>query len=122
MLLEWASLQEKYLQCYEADVFRALVWLSPCVIDYWILLDSKVHGANMGPIWGRQDRGGPHVGPINVAIWAVYQKYSFYPRPVLALGIADIAKTFGPLPDRRNNKHGENSGFTGPPKVLQDIF
>ena len=25
--------------------------------------DSKVLGANMGPIWGRQDPGGPHVGP-----------------------------------------------------------
>ena len=25
--------------------------------------DSKVHGANMGPIWGRQDPGVPHVGP-----------------------------------------------------------
>ena len=23
----------------------------------------------MGPIWGRQDPGGPHVGPINLAIW-----------------------------------------------------
>ena len=23
----------------------------------------------MGPIWGRQDRGGPHVGPMNFAIW-----------------------------------------------------
>ena len=23
----------------------------------------------MGPIWGRQDPGGPHVGPINFAIW-----------------------------------------------------
>ena len=31
--------------------------------------DSKVHGANMGPIWGRQDPGGPHVGPMNVDIW-----------------------------------------------------
>ena len=27
-------------------------------------LNSKVHGANMGPIWGRQDPGGPHVGPM----------------------------------------------------------
>ena len=27
--------------------------------------DGKVHGANMGPIWGRQDPGGPHVGPMN---------------------------------------------------------
>ena len=25
--------------------------------------DSKVHGDNMGPNWGRQDPGGPHVGP-----------------------------------------------------------
>ena len=31
--------------------------------------DSKVRGANMGPIWGRQDPGGPHVGPMNFAIW-----------------------------------------------------
>ena len=31
--------------------------------------DSKVHGANMGPIWGRQDPGGPHVGPMNFTIW-----------------------------------------------------
>ena len=33
--------------------------------------DSKVHGANMGPIWGRQDPGGTHVGPMNFAIWGV---------------------------------------------------
>ena len=31
--------------------------------------NSKVNGANMGPIWGRQDPGGPHVGPKNFAIW-----------------------------------------------------
>ena len=31
--------------------------------------DSKVHGANMGPIWGRQDPGGPHVDRMNFAIW-----------------------------------------------------
>ena len=34
--------------------------------------DSKVHGANMGPIWGRQGPGGPHVGPMNFAIWGLY--------------------------------------------------
>ena len=32
-------------------------------------LDTKVHGANMGPIWGRQDPDGRHVGPMNLAIW-----------------------------------------------------
>ena len=30
---------------------------------------SKVRGANVGPIWGRQHPGGPHVGPMNFAIW-----------------------------------------------------
>ena len=33
--------------------------------------DSKVQGANMGPIWGRQDPGGPHIGPMNLAIWVI---------------------------------------------------
>ena len=31
--------------------------------------ESKVDGANMGPIWGRQDLGGPHVSPMNFVIW-----------------------------------------------------
>ena len=31
--------------------------------------DSKVHVANMGPTWGRQDPGGTHVGHMNLAIW-----------------------------------------------------
>ena len=33
--------------------------------------DSKNHGANVGLIWGGQDPGGPHVGPINFVIWVV---------------------------------------------------
>ena len=35
---------------------------------------SKDHGVNMGPIWGRQDPGGPHVGPMNFAIWVPFDK------------------------------------------------
>ena len=31
-------------------------------------LIASVIGVNMGPIWGRQDPGGPHVGPRNFAI------------------------------------------------------
>ena len=31
--------------------------------------DSKDPGANMGPIWGRQDPDGPYVGPRNFPIW-----------------------------------------------------
>ena len=30
-----------------------------------------VHGANMGPIWDRQGPGGPHIGPMNFAIWDI---------------------------------------------------
>ena len=33
--------------------------------------DSKVHGADMGPTWLRQDPGGPHVDPMNLAIWGI---------------------------------------------------
>ena len=40
-------------------------------IPWKTIPDSKVHGANMGPIWGRQDPGGPHVGPMNFAIFAI---------------------------------------------------
>ena len=44
--------------------------------------DSKVHGANIGPIWGRQDPGGPMLAPMNLAIWAILRndrkcKYAF---------------------------------------------
>ena len=31
--------------------------------------DSKVHGAYIGSTWGRQVPGGPHVGPMILAIW-----------------------------------------------------
>ena len=46
--------------------------------------DSKVHEAYMGPTWGRQDPGGPHVGPVNLAIWVALddvKKYVFTCRP-----------------------------------------
>ena len=39
--------------------------------DTFVTPDSKVHGANMGPIWGRQDPGGPHVRPMNLVVWDV---------------------------------------------------
>ena len=36
---------------------------------------NKVHGANMGPISGRQDPGGPQVGPMNFANWVDTRPY-----------------------------------------------
>ena len=40
--------------------------------------DSKVHGANMGPTWGRHDPGGPHVGPMDLAITVVTSECSSF--------------------------------------------
>ena len=37
-----------------------------------IIPNSKVHRTNMGPFWGRQDPGGPHVGPMNFAICDIF--------------------------------------------------
>ena len=34
-----------------------------------LLPDNKIHVVNMGPVWGRQDPDGPHVGPMNFAIF-----------------------------------------------------
>ena len=51
---------------------------------------SKVRGANMGPIWGRQDPGGPHVGPMNFAIWVGHVEWQSY----IYYGIADISHLF----------------------------
>ena len=56
-----------------------------CLLDTeFVYPDSKVHGDNMWPIWGRQDPGGPHVGPMNFAIWVDWQNVSVYTldRPV----------------------------------------
>ena len=33
--------------------------------------DSQIYGANMGAIWGRQDIGWYHFGPMNFAIWDI---------------------------------------------------
>ena len=39
-------------------------FLQSCTIP-----DSNVHGANMGHTWVLSTPGGPHVGPMDLAIW-----------------------------------------------------
>ena len=46
----------------------ALMWRLETELAQRSTPDSKVRGANMGPIWDRQGPGGPHVGPMNFAI------------------------------------------------------
>ena len=50
-----------------------MLWWGCTVWLYDYILDSKFHGANMGPIWGRQGPGGSYVGPTNFAIWYIKQ-------------------------------------------------
>ena len=45
---------------------------TPCGVNTEPIPDSKVYGANMGPIWGRQDPVGPHVGPLDFTIWGCF--------------------------------------------------
>ena len=53
---------------------------------------SKAHRANMVPIWGRQGPGGPHVGPMNFAIWG--DKTQGFSLPaVCAMSIAIVYST-----------------------------
>ena len=44
-------------------------WQSAAQISIYLNPNSKDHRANLGPIWGRQDPGGPQFGPMNFAIW-----------------------------------------------------
>ena len=57
------------LECVKHEVNKTIVLVIR--IYMWIIAipDSKVHGANMGPNWGRQDPVGPHVGLMDFVIW-----------------------------------------------------
>ena len=60
---------------------------------WWVYPDSRVHGANMGPIWGRQDPGGPHIGPMNLAIWVVLPEHSGFSTSIVNLKLIILQLT-----------------------------
>ena len=63
-----------------------------CCVGFRIIPDSKVHGAKMGPTWGRQDPSGPHVGPMNFVIWYVLMVFRqpVHDNPDIGLYLLDI--------------------------------
>ena len=70
--------------------------------------ESKVHGANMGPIWSQEDPGGPHVGPMNFAIRAITaidrvgtDGMLSYQRLAVLLLMTGVEPNPGPLNDKR---------------------
>ena len=64
--VSWPHMQASNKSCYVTDI----EWLS---LQKRTVPDIKVHGDNMEPTWGRQDPGGPHVGPMSLAIWGCQQ-------------------------------------------------
>ena len=65
----WPSMTDTIFQRILSKIFVWCNIMAPNKGQGQVILENKVHGANMGPIWGRQDPGGPHVGPMNFAMW-----------------------------------------------------
>ena len=50
--------------------FLQFAFRTKSVLILWLTIpDSKVHGANLGPTWVLSAPDGPHVDPMNLAIW-----------------------------------------------------
>ena len=56
--VRWKTLHSVFMSINQAHTV--------CILMH--VPDSKVHGANMGPTWVLSAPGGPHVGPMNLAI------------------------------------------------------
>ena len=58
---------------------RAILNQGKVYIDLYLgrFPDSKIYGANMRSIWGRQDPDGLHMSPMNFAIWVVLVSHSY---------------------------------------------
>ena len=68
---------------------RRAVCAFPYIYEYTGIPDSKVYGDNIGPIWGWQDPGGPQVGPMNFAIWDIFQTLTMIKYKLLLLMLHD---------------------------------
>ena len=68
----------------------------------------------MGPIWGRQDPGGPHVGPMNLATRAVLVsgtwRVVFFPQLYIACDVTWYGPSYIPW--------GVSGQFTGSPRYV----
>ena len=65
-LINNPTIKPHWYAILKAGILKIMLWN--------IYPGSKVHGANVGPIWDWQDRGGPYVGPLNFAIWVLLFK------------------------------------------------
>ena len=65
LLLQFAAARHGYIVSRRSLSHPAAAGhITACLdVEPEIDLDNKVHGADMGPTWGQQAPGGPHVGP-----------------------------------------------------------
>ena len=61
---------------YNEYMYYVIIKCRRYVLVFWralvTSLITRFMGVNMGPMWGRQDPGGPHVGPMNKTIhWLI---------------------------------------------------
>ena len=70
----------KQIPAISADlrVISLIYRLMSGLYSFIYIPDSKAHGANMGPIWGRQDPGGPHVCAMNLLSGTIMHAIPFY--------------------------------------------
>ena len=75
---------------YIASAHKPRYPLCPCRVDLYP--DSKIHGANMGPIWGRQDPGGPQRWPHEPCYLGTYRyiHYQYLSRVTKLLSLRKI--------------------------------
>ena len=72
-----SEIDEYFLEYCSLSAHRVVLSHQIAVVLRTNIPDSKVHGVNMGPLWGRQDPCGPHVSPMNFAIWVVPNPKSY---------------------------------------------
>ena len=68
---KYSSVTTIYCHWYGTVGWNPPLWKAGTYLS-WIsntIPDSKVHEANMGPTWVLSAPDGPHVGPMNFAIW-----------------------------------------------------
>ena len=88
LITSWNQCKHVFLVRYTtSSVKLETFWRTSLTKNILILYEitpNKVHGANMGPIWSRQDPDGPLVGCMNFAIWDIECCFTGNEIPIMA--------------------------------------
>ena len=79
-IIIWYCIEVKHVEQQEFEAGKIQICLNSNNPD------SKIHVTSMGPIWGQQDPDGPHVGPMNFAIWEGIPYFTLFGHLLVFLG------------------------------------